>query len=131
MYQEGKLKYINNSISKDCINLLENKISTCGKHLYYRIISLRLGIWAHKTIFYPLQYLLECMCTKPGNWVILYFWFFAIGYRICLFSAIFFSWIMEMFRQCEPPRYNWNIVGNGVKHHNNPPRKCGIFFLSF
>ena len=53
MYQEGKLKYINNSISKDCINLLENKISTYGKHLYYRIISLRLGIWAHKTIFIP------------------------------------------------------------------------------
>jgi hypothetical protein len=51
---------------------------------------------------------------KSGNWAILYFWFFIMRYRICLFSAIFFSWIMEMFRQCEPPRYN-----------------CGIFVLSF
>ena len=33
--------------------------------------------------------------------------------------SVVFSWYSGFLHQLNwPPRYNWNIVGSGVKHHN-------------
>ena len=32
-------------------------------------------------------------------------------------------WYIMLCDNIEPPRYNWNIVENGIKHHNPNPLK--------
>ena len=43
--------------------------------------------------------------------------------------SVIFSWYSGFLHQSNlPPRYNWNIVESGVKHHKPNPWSCDILF---
>jgi hypothetical protein len=43
--------------------------------------------------------------------------------KVCQWLAVVFSWYSGFLHQWNwPPRYSWNIVESGVKHHKQKPK---------
>jgi hypothetical protein len=78
-------------------------------YLYDHIISLRGEVWAHKT---SLTLPLWSVCTKLGQWVVMYLCVKGIDFFLCFYN--FWGNILELFWQCGILELFW---------------QCGIFEL--